>query len=72
MANYDEVNEDLALRYPGWVAARPLRTRKDYDEAKHVLDSLAGCTEDSPEEDMMRVIGALVDAYEAETLVGQE
>lgn len=69
MDSYERVNEDVAARHPGFVAVKPIRTPADCEEAHRELERLVGCTEGSPEEDLLIVLAALVDAYEAEVAV---
>ena len=66
MIDYEAINRDLTSRAPGWVAVKPIRSDVDYREALEQLERLAGATEDSPEDDLLAVLSAMVTAYEAE------
>ena len=66
MIDYQSINQDLTERAPGWVAVKPIRSQADYCEAVEEIQRLAGATEDSPEDDLLAVLSALVAAYEAE------
>ena len=66
MIDYESINDDLTKRAPGWVAVRPIRTKSDYYEVLEEIDRLSGATEDSPDDDLLAVLSALVATYETE------
>ena len=45
---------------------RPIKSEADYDAALAEIDGLMGAAPDTPEGDMLEVLVALVEAYEAE------
>ena len=45
---------------------KPIKSEADYDKALTVIDGLMGAAPDTPESDELKVLGTLVEAYEAE------